>query len=203
MRKRLLAIGALALAGAAIAVYAIGSRQGNAPQQAVAVSPPGDGVTRALSTGAMTAFVVKPKREPVADVSFEDGEGKELTLAGWKGRVVLLNLWATWCAPCRKEMPELNALQEKLGGEDFEVVALSVDRKGAEASGKFLEEVGATALKLYVDPTSKALHELKAPGLPATLLIDREGREIGRLVGPADWASPEAVKLVETAIGER
>jgi len=202
MRNARLAIGALVVAGAAIAVYAIVSRQGNPPDQPVAEAPPANGVTRALSTGAMAAFVVKPKREMVADVAFQDADGKEVRLANWKGRVVLLNLWATWCAPCRKEMPELNALEEKLGGRDFEVVALSVDRKGTEASAKFLAEVGANALKLYIDPTTSALNALKAPGLPASILIDRQGREIGRLVGPADWASPDAVKLVETAIGE-
>ncbi len=203
MKTRPVAIGLIVLVALGIGVYAIVSRQGNPPAETIAEAPPADGVTRALSTGKMAAFVVKPKREPVGEVTFQDGAGKELKLSDWKGRVVLVNLWATWCAPCRKEMPELNALQGKLGGKDFEVVALSLDRKGVEASRAFLEEVGAKALKLYVDPSSKSLNDLRAPGLPATLLIDRQGREIGRLVGPAEWSSPEALKLIETALAEK
>ncbi|MGE0212444.1 MAG: TlpA family protein disulfide reductase [Parvibaculaceae bacterium] len=203
MRKSVLIAAVCAvLAVAGYVLYASGTKPVHAPVADQGVEPPANGVTRALATGTMTAFVVKPRREPAPDFSFQDGEGRPLKLSQWKGRVALVNLWATWCAPCRKEMPELNALQEKLGGEKFEIVALSVDRKGIEASGKFLSEVGATALKLYVDPTSNAFTESKAAGLPATLLIDREGREIGRLVGPAEWASPEAVKLIEAAIAE-
>jgi len=203
MRKPvLIAAAAVALAALAYVLYASGTKPVHAPAADAGTEAPSNGVTRALATGTMTAFVVKPKREPAPDFAFQDGEGKPLNLSQWKGRVALVNLWATWCAPCRKEMPELNALEEKLGGKDFEVVALSVDRKGIEASGKFLAEVGAKALKLYVDPTSNAFTESKAAGLPATLLIDREGREIGRLVGPAEWVSSEAVKLIEAAIAE-
>jgi hypothetical protein len=100
-------------------------------------------------------------------------------------------------------MPELDALQKKLGSADFEVVALSLDRQGAETARKFLDETKALNLKLYVDPSARALDAVKAPGLPATVLIDREGREVGRLVGPADWASPEAVALVQKVISQK
>ena len=159
-------------------------------------------VTRELATGKLAAFVIKPKRKPIADIEFVDEEGKLRTMSEWRGRVVLLNLWATWCAPCRKEMPDLAELQKLLGGDEFEVVALSVDRKGASASAKFLIDIDATVLKLYVDSTAKALGPLQAVGLPATYLIDRQGNEIGRLLGPADWSSPEALKLVLTALKE-
>jgi len=124
-------------------------------------------------------------------------------LAKWKGKVVLLNLWATWCLPCRKEMPDLAALQKELGSNDFEVVALSVDRKGAEASSAFLKEVNASSLALYTDEQSKSLQALQAVGLPATLLIGRDGREIGRLLGPAEWASDEAKALVRAAMAAK
>ena len=153
-----------------------------------------------FSKGELTAFVFKKKRVEVAEINFTDGEGKPLTLAEWKGRVVLLNLWATWCAPCRKEMPGLDRLQGAMGGEDFEVVALSVDRKGIGPSAKFLKEVGAKSLKLYVDDTSKSMFEMRARGLPATYLIDREGRLIGQLVGPAEWDTEEAKALIEATI---
>lgn len=160
------------------------------------------GVTRELATGALAAFLVKSERNPIADVAFQDGSGKPVKLSDWKGRVVLINLWATWCAPCRKEMPDLAELQKELGSDQFEVVAISVDRKGAEASAAFLKETGADNLKLYVEPTTKVVNELQAIGLPATILVDRQGNEIGRLLGPADWASPEALALVKAALAE-
>ena len=153
-----------------------------------------------FSKGELTAFVFKKKRAEVAEINFTDGEEKPRTLADWKGRVVLLNLWATWCAPCRKEMPGLDRLQGAMGSDDFEVVALSVDRKGIGPSAKFLKEVGAKSLQLYVDDTSKSMFEMRARGLPATYLIDREGRLIGQLVGPAEWDTEEAKALIEAAI---
>ena len=153
--------------------------------------------------GTMTAFVMR--KEPVAlpDIAFKDGQGNPVTLADWRGRVVLINLWATWCAPCRREMPALDRLQVKLGGDDFEVLAISVDRKGAEASAKFLSETGAENLALYVDETFKVARDLKAPGLPVTILVDRQGREIGRVTGPAEWDSEDALALIGAAIEDR
>lgn len=160
------------------------------------------GITKAFSTGAMAAFLVKPERKPLPDIAFQDGTGGALKLGDWKGRVALVNLWATWCAPCRKEMPDLAKLQTELGSKDFEVVAISVDRKGVEASAAFLKETGAETLKLYVEPTSAILNDFQALGLPLTILVDRNGNEIGRLLGPADWASPEAVALIKAALAE-
>jgi thiol-disulfide isomerase/thioredoxin len=194
---RFLSIGLAALAvGFGIYWFQSGERKGGAPQ-AVA-----SGVGRELATGALAAFLVRPERKPVADLAFQDGAGKTVKLSDWKGRVVLINLWATWCAPCRKEMPELAAVQGKLGSQDFEVVAISIDRKGVEASAAFLKDTGADSLKLYVEPSSRILNDLQALGLPATVLVDRQGREIGRLLGPAEWDSPEAVKLIEAALAE-
>jgi thiol-disulfide isomerase/thioredoxin len=136
------------------------------------------------------------------DLVFLNEDGQQVSIEQWRGRVVLLNLWATWCAPCRKEMPDLAKLQEMLGSPEFEVVAISVDRKGIEASAAFLIETGATALKLYVDKSAQTLYAIQAVGLPATLLIDRQGREVGRMLGPADWSSPEAVTLIKAALAE-
>jgi thiol-disulfide isomerase/thioredoxin len=167
---------------------------------ATAAPAAASGVTKALATGSLAAFLVHPEPKPIADIAFADGQGKPLKLSDFKGRVVLINLWATWCAPCRKEMPDLAKLQQELGSDQFEVVAISVDRKGAGASSAFLKETGADALKLYVEPTTKVVGELQAAGLPATILVDREGRELGRLLGPALWASPEAFALVKAAL---
>jgi thiol-disulfide isomerase/thioredoxin len=178
-------------------------RKAGPESQAASPSVPGpSGISKDLATGTLAAFLVKPDRPALADAAFQDAEGKPLKLSDWKGRVALVNLWATWCAPCRKEMPDLAKLQKQLGSEDFEVVAISVDRKGAEASAAFLKETGADSLRLYVEPTTAILNDIQALGLPATVLIDRQGREIGRLLGPADWASPEAIALVKAALAE-
>jgi thiol-disulfide isomerase/thioredoxin len=157
---------------------------------------------RDFAVGPMAAFLVKAERPVVPDLVFKDSTGSEVKLGKWQGRVVLLNLWATWCAPCRKEMPTLNEVQKQLGSKDFEVVALSVDRKGLEASSAFLKDTGADALGLYVDQSAKSLGDVQALGLPVTLLIDRKGREIGRLLGPAEWNSVEAMALMKAAIAE-
>ena len=171
------------------AIYGIMAAQGNAKAW-----------REAYARGEMTSFVFKDTRQPAGDISFKDEAGNDLTLENWKGRVVLLNLWATWCAPCRHEMPALDRLQAELGGDNFEVVALSVDRKGAAPSRQFLDEVDADHLALYVDKSTKAMFELRARGLPATLLIDRNGGLIGRLVGPAEWDSQDAKALIRAAI---
>jgi thiol-disulfide isomerase/thioredoxin len=199
--KPAILIVALALIAAAFGVYLKGEGDGKIETASVP-SVPG-GVSRALATGDMTAFVVKGERKPVPEISFTAENGAPFSLAQWKGRVVLVNLWATWCAPCRKEMPALAALQTELGSKDFEVVAISVDRKGLDASAKFLSEVGASALKLYADPSTDASTKFQAVGLPASILIDRQGREIGRLLGPADWNSPAAKALIAAALAEK
>ncbi|MBU2533139.1 MAG: TlpA family protein disulfide reductase [Alphaproteobacteria bacterium] len=149
----------------------------------------------------MTTFVFK--KQPTAVVkqpTFNGPDGQSMTLDDLKGKVVLLNLWATWCAPCRKEMPYLDTLQKELGSDQFEVVALSVDRGSPQKAKDFLAEVGASSLKFYHDPTAQAGFALMAIGMPTTLLFDREGREIGRLAGPAEWHSKEAKDLIRAAI---
>jgi thiol-disulfide isomerase/thioredoxin len=161
------------------------------------------GFSKALAKGPMVGVIVHAARKDIPPFTFADASGKQLDLSAWKGRVVVLNLWATWCAPCRKEMPDLAKLQTALGGPDFEVVALSLDRKGLEASKAFLLETGVTNLALYIEPEGKSLAALQALGLPATILIDRNGKEAGRLLGPADWASVEAQEMVKALLTER
>lgn len=165
-------------------------------------SPPAEatataaGSLKSLATGPLAGFLVHEPRKDIGAFTFKDASGTDRSLADFKGRVVLLNLWATWCAPCRKEMPDLAKLQKELGGPGFEVVALSLDRKGAEASSAFLKETGADNLALYTDTESKALAAVNALGLPATILIDKDGKEAGRLLGPANWASDEAKAMI-------
>ena len=154
----------------------------------------------AVKAGQMAAYVKNKAPEALPELSFNDSSGKTLSLADFKGKTLLLNLWATWCAPCREEMGSLNRLQQALGSDKFEVVALSLDRKGAEASQKFLDETKATSLKLYIDATAKQGTVLGIVGMPTTILIDKEGRELGRLAGPAEWDSDEAKKLIKAAM---
>lgn len=133
---------------------------------------------------------------------FVDGDGRNLTFADFRGRFVLLNIWATWCVPCREEMPTLDALQARLGGEDFQVLPLSIDRAGLPVVRRFYEEIGLQNLGIYLADSTRAMIALGALGLPTTLLIDRAGKERGRLVGPAQWDSPEVVAQIQTLIGE-
>jgi thiol-disulfide isomerase/thioredoxin len=148
----------------------------------------------------MAAFVFHSAPQELPALKFQDAEGKERSLADWRGKVVLLNLWATWCLPCRKEMPSLDRLQKEMGSDKFEVVALSLDRKGLEASKKFLGDIKVEKLALYVDPTARAGSALHVVGLPASLLIDAQGREIGRLLGPAEWDGEDAKHLIRAVL---
>jgi thiol-disulfide isomerase/thioredoxin len=134
--------------------------------------------------------------EGVAALAFADASGRMRSLAEFRGKAILLNLWATWCAPCREEMPTLDRLQAKLGGPDFEVVTVSLDRSGPERVEEFLDEIGATHLPIYIADTVAVRRAVGIFGLPATLFVDREGREVHRIIGPAEWDSPEMIALI-------
>jgi len=134
---------------------------------------------------------------------FVDGKGRDLTLADFRGRVVLLNIWATWCVPCREEMPTLDALQEKMGGGDFHVLPLSIDRAGMKIVRRFYDEIGLRHLDTYLAEDIRVMAAFAVVGLPTTILIDRDGFERGRLVGPAEWDSPEVMAQIQNLINER
>jgi thiol-disulfide isomerase/thioredoxin len=145
-------------------------------------------------------FTVIDPPLPAPAAGFTDGQGQARTLADLHGHVVLLNLWATWCAPCVREMPALDRLQAQLGGAGFAVVALSQDRKGAEAVKPFFDKQGLTHLDIAVDPKGAVARELGVQALPASFLLDRQGRLVGRLDGAAAWDSPEWTALLKRAI---
>ena len=166
------------------------------PETAVRQSAPATDSTGSAS-GNQLELSVFDQPHALPEVRFQDDQGRDLTLGDFRGRVVVLNVWATWCVPCRKEMPTLDRLQARLGGKNFLVVALSLDRKGVEAVRGFYQEVGVENLAIYVDPSGKGSHALAIPGVPTTLLIDQEGREVARKMGEAEWDSPEMVSLVE------
>lgn len=147
-------------------------------------------------------FAVMPEPVRSSPISFTDSTGQSLSLEAFDGKVVLLNLWATWCPPCREEMPTLDALQAELGGPGFEVVALSIDQDGPNVVQSFYDEIGLEHLRLYNDESGKAGIALGALGVPVTLLLDRNGYELARLNGAKDWHSPEMVAFLRTVIDD-
>lgn len=161
-----------------------------------------------LATGAFAAGPPKfaglagdfsPIEPPLQspEAPFEDSMGQPMTLESFHGKVVLLNIWATWCPPCVAEMPALDRLEAELGGDGFAVVAVSTDAQGIKKSAPFYRRAGITHLALYNDTRGALPQALKANGLPISVLVDREGRVIGRMDGPAQWDSPEAKALIE------
>jgi thiol-disulfide isomerase/thioredoxin len=158
-----------------------------------------------LARGEVAAMAVAQSPLRLPDLGFRDLGGATRRLSDWRGRTVLLNLWATWCIPCRKEMPALDALEGTLGGESFEVVAVNIDTRDLIKPRAWLAEVGVNRLAYYADPSAKVFQDLKligrAFGLPTTLLVDPAGCEIGTAAGPAEWASDDGIKLVRAALG--
>jgi thiol-disulfide isomerase/thioredoxin len=159
-----------------------------------------------LAHGEVAALTMATSPLKLPDLAFEDGDGKPRKLSEWRGKTVLVNLWATWCVPCRKEMPALDALEQRLGGPKFEVVAVNIDTRDADKPRTWLREVGVQKLAYYADPTARTFQDLKsigrAFGMPTTLLIDGQGCEIGTIAGPAEWASEDAIKLINAALGQ-
>lgn len=141
-------------------------------------------------------FLIWETPRDLPELTFEDKDGTALSLADFRGKVVLLNIWATWCAPCREEMPTLDLLQAQLGGAQFEVMALSIDHGGAGAVKEFYREINIGQLRVYIDPSTRAAATLGIEGVPTTLVLDPEGREIGRLVGATEWDSPAMVEFI-------
>jgi thiol-disulfide isomerase/thioredoxin len=188
-------------------IYGIGRLRSN-PADA-ACQPAVNAASRIapLVHGEVAALAVVQTPFHVPDLAFKDAQGRDKTLADWHGRTVLLNLWATWCVPCRREMPALDALQAKLGGPDFEVVAVNIDTRDPQKPLTFLKEVGVSHLAYYADQSARVFEDLKSAGkafgMPTTIIVDRAGCEIGNMAGPAEWASDDGVKLVSAAIAAR
>jgi len=206
-KRRLATIVVAAMSGATVvlaAVYGIGALKRNAADAACAGAVELAQHVAPLARGEVAAFTIAEQSLRLPDLAFHDGKGTERHLADWRGRTVLLNLWATWCVPCRKEMPALDALEGKLGGPTFEVVAVNIDTRDAGKPRAWLKEVGAGRLAYYADTSAKVFQDLKmvgrAAGMPTTILVDPAGCEIGTIAGPAEWASEDAVKLVTAAL---
>jgi thiol-disulfide isomerase/thioredoxin len=199
-RRRLFAAAALLLALAVLGVYGIGRLRSNPAVVACRQAVETASRIAPLVHGEVAALAVARTPYRVPNLAFKDSSGHARTLADWRGRTVLLNLWATWCVPCRREMPALDNLQARLGGPEFEVVAVDIDTRDPQKPLAFLKEVGITHLSYYSDESAQVFEDLKtagkAFGMPTTLIVDREGCEIGDMAGPAEWSSDDGVKLV-------
>ena len=154
-----------------------------------------------LRVGDMRKLTVHSAPIAGSDVAFMSEDGEEMTLADLNGQHTLLNFWATWCAPCRKEMPDLAALQTQLGGEDFQVVTVATGRNPRPAMEAFFDEIGVDNLPLHTDARQSFSRSMGVLGLPVTLIIDPQGDEIARLQGDADWHSDSAAAIIQALIG--
>jgi thiol-disulfide isomerase/thioredoxin len=170
----------LALIAGVFGVYLKGEGDGKVETPKPAIEGQ---VSRALATGAMAAFVVKGERKPVPAISFAPEDGSATSLDNWKGRVVLVNLWATWCAPCRKELPELVALHEKHGPQDFTVLGVSVDRPGARGRLEAMVRQFGLGYPIVHDPDGTGLDAFAIQGYPTSFLIGRDGTLLWRRDG--------------------
>jgi thiol-disulfide isomerase/thioredoxin len=204
-RLRLVSVAAAAgilivLAG----IYGIGRMRSNPADTACRPAVEAASRIAPLVHGEVAALAVAQTPFHVPDLSFKDAQGREKTLADWHGRTVLLNLWATWCIPCRREMPALDALEQKRGGPDLEVVAVNIDTRDPQKPLTFLKDVGVSHLAYYADQSARVFEDLKSAGkafgMPTTIIVDRAGCEIGTMAGPAEWASDDGLKLVSAAI---
>ncbi len=208
-KKRLLVMLLGGLAGVAVAlvgIYGMGWLVRKSPVPAACL--PAAQLAQKLqpfARGEVAALAPAKSPIPLTTVAFQDGDGKDRTLADWKDKTVLLNLWATWCVPCKKEMPALDELQKKLGGPDFEVVAVNIDTRNPEKAKAWLTDNGITSLAYYADNSARIFQDLKekgrAFGMPTTILVDKNGCEVATLAGPAEWASGDAIKFIEAALG--
>ncbi|MEX2198046.1 MAG: TlpA disulfide reductase family protein [Burkholderiales bacterium] len=180
-RFTMAALGAAALVAGGVGTYLSLSRLGESPPAAKV-------------EGSVLRLHAAPRVLPA--LAFEDGKGRPVGLVDFRGKAVLLNVWATWCPPCREEMPSLDRLQKTLGGPGFEVVALSIDAGGAAVVERFYQELGIGSLAIYMDPGMRAAGQLRTLGVPTTLLIDAEGRELGRHAGPATWDDPGVITQI-------
>jgi thiol-disulfide isomerase/thioredoxin len=192
--------GALAAAAAAAVLYETAQPAGKAAGDCPADSSKLAAKLAPLAKGELAALTIASEPRRAEQFAFEREGGGKLTLADFRGRAVVLNLWATWCAPCRAEMPALDRLEAASGDQGFEVVAVNVDTARLERRAAFLDSVGVKALARYADPSGDAFETLrkdgKALGLPVTLIIDKEGCEIGVVEGGAKWDSAEAKALI-------
>jgi thiol-disulfide isomerase/thioredoxin len=201
--KALVFAGVVAVALAAV-LYGMSGQGGKETTSACAASSAAAQRIAPLAKGQLASLNVSKSPKPATEIAFDGPSGEKLKLSEFRGKTVLLNLWATWCVPCRVEMPALDRLQGELGGKNFEVVAVNIDTARLERRKAFLDSVGVNKLAFYTDPKADTFQVLKQAGkvigLPTTILIDDKGCELGVMAGPAEWDGPEALALLRAAM---
>jgi thiol-disulfide isomerase/thioredoxin len=208
-RNRRIRVAGVAVALAALAAVAVLYGKAPPPGKAEPDCPASSALRSArlapLAQGEIAALAVDRTPRPAIPIAFNGPDGRKLTLADFRGRALILNLWATWCVPCRAEMPALDRLQAKAGAKNFEVVAVNVDTARLDRPNVFLDGIGVKSLARYADPSADAFEGLRvagrALGLPTSLLIDKDGCELGIVAGPVNWDSDDAAKAVEALKG--
>jgi thiol-disulfide isomerase/thioredoxin len=209
---KLIALAAvLGVLAGGVAVYMKGGVQGNADDTAASAidcSPAAAAIARLspFAKGQVAAFIPASQPQALVLPPFKDGTGKDVKLADFGGKVQLVNLWATWCVPCREEMPALNGLQKDMGGDKFQVTAINLDTgDGVDKPRQFMADTRIDALTLFHDGSLNSFNTLKkhgvALGLPASVLIDSKGCMLGAMNGPAAWHSDDAKAMIKAAIG--
>lgn len=206
-RRGIFAAGLAGAVAAVAALYVIAGPDGNiAGAHSCTAALNSAAAAKPFAKGDVAAFLPASVPLNLENLNFKGPNDEQVTMVDFKDKTVLLNLWATWCAPCRAEMPALDELQADLGSDKFEVVAVSLDRGGPGKPKDFLEEIGVSHLTFYQDSSNGLLKDLRkvarATGLPTTILIGPEGCEIGTMYGPAEWASGEAKALIQSAMGK-
>lgn len=204
LKPSAVAFGLIVLAAAAFGLYELTHRGGKqvAHSGACARSLDLAQAVDPLVRGEIAALSLAGRPNELTPIAFDDADGKKTTVGAFKGKTILLNLWATWCVPCRTEMPALDKLQADLGSDKFAVVPVNIDTVRVDKARNFLKDIGASSLPFYSDDTADILQALKrnqkVVGLPTTVLIGADGCEIGTMAGPAQWDSPEAKALIKT-----
>jgi thiol-disulfide isomerase/thioredoxin len=207
-RKIILLAGLAGIVAGAVAVYVMERPSGNIAASTntsdqCAMKADAAKKLDAAATGAVAAMRGADAPQSMSELTFTAPDGKPARLSDFKGKTLLVNLWATWCLPCREEMPALDALETKKGGDDFQVVAINIDTGGDEKPKAFLSEIGVKSLQLYRDATMGVFNDLKrknlAFGLPVTVLVDKDGCQMAAMNGPADWSSDDAARFIDAA----
>jgi thiol-disulfide isomerase/thioredoxin len=206
MRRKLIVLGSV-LVGAVIGYAAVSRFSDTRNTSGDPDCRPAVALSKKLSPlahGEVAALTMATAPLKLPDLAFLDADGQPKRLSDWRGKTVLVNLWATWCVPCRKEMPALDALQGQLGGADFEVVAINIDTRDPQKPKAFLRDGNLSKLAYFTDANAKVFQDLKgigrALGMPTSVLVDGKGCEIATIAGPAEWASDDAVKLIKAAV---
>jgi thiol-disulfide isomerase/thioredoxin len=204
--RAVFALAAVAALGVAAFLYVKGGESRNKPPHdpVCDAAKPLAAALDPLAKGEVAALNIAKEPELIGDLAFNGPDGAPTNLAAFKGKTLLVNIWATWCVPCRAEMPALDRLQKQIGSDKFEVVAINVDTNRLDRPKALLAELRVSALKFYADPKAEVFFRLRQGGglmgLPTTFLVDPSGCEIGRMAGPASWDSPEALALLRRAL---